>query len=57
MAEIVNLNKFRKKQARDAARRTADRNRVGFGRTKSERSKTRAEADKAAKELDDKRLD
>lgn len=57
MAEIVNLNKFRKKQARDAARQTADRNRAAFGRTKRERSETRAAADKAAKELDDKRLD
>lgn len=57
MAEIVNLNKFRKKREQEAARRTADQNRASFGRTKSERRKTRADTEKAARELDDKHLD
>lgn len=57
MAEIVNLNRFRKQRERDAARRTADENRVAHGRTKAERSKARAEAEKAAKDLDGKQID
>ena len=57
MAEIVNLNKFRKKRERDDARRTAEENRASFGRTRAERTKSRADAEKAAKELDDKRID
>lgn len=57
MAEIVNLNRFRKQRERDAARRTADENRIAHGRTKAERSKARAEAEKAAKDLDGKQID
>lgn len=57
MAEIVNLNKFRKQRERDTARRTADENRVTHGRTKAERNKVRAEAEKAAKDLDGKQID
>lgn len=57
MAEIVNLNKFRKQRERDTARRTADENRVTHGRTKAERNKVRADAEKAAKDLDGKQID
>jgi hypothetical protein len=57
MAEIVNLNKFRKQRERDAARQTADENRVTYGRSKVERGKSRAEAEKAAKDLDGKQID
>lgn len=57
MAEIVNLNQYRKKQARHAAEKRAADNRVRFGRSKAERRKARGEADKTTKELDGKHLD
>jgi hypothetical protein len=57
MADIVNLNQYRKKRDRQTAAKEAAENRVRFGRTKAERSKGRREADKAAKDLDDKRLE
>lgn len=39
MAEIVNLNKFRKKKAREAAAAQAAENRARFGRTKAEKER------------------
>ena len=57
MAEVVNLNKFRKTQARAAARKEAEANRLRFGRTKAERAKTEAETRKATQDLAGKRLD
>jgi len=39
MAEIVNLNKFRKQRERDATRQSAEENRIRHGRTKAERGK------------------
>ncbi len=57
MADVVNLNRYRKQRERDRARKAADENRARFGRSKLERSTTRSDADKAAKDLDDKRLD
>ncbi len=52
MSKIINLNKARKSRTRDAARKQADANAVKFGRTKSEKLKDRAEADKATRDLD-----
>jgi len=57
MADIVNLNQFRKKRDRHAAERQAAANRERFGRRKDVRGKTASELEKAKKELDDKRLD
>jgi hypothetical protein len=57
MAEIVNLNRFRKARDRADAEVRAAKNRRRFGRSKAERGKDRAEAEKAAKDLDGKRLD
>ena len=39
MAEIVNLNKFRKKKAREEASAQAAENRVRFGRTRAEKER------------------
>ena len=39
MADLVNLNRYRKQRARDADRKTAAKNRARFGRTKSDRAK------------------
>jgi hypothetical protein len=57
MADVVNLNRYRKQRARDADRKAAAENRRRFGRTKSDLAKTRREAEKAEKNLDDKRLE
>ncbi len=57
MAEIVNLNRFRKTSARAQKARNAAENRVRFGRNKAERATDRAEARKSDQALDDKKLD
>ncbi len=57
MADVVNLNQFRKKRDRRAAERQAAVNRERFGQRKDTRDKTSRELEKARKELDDKRLD
>ena len=57
MAEIVNLRRARKNEARAGERRQAEQNRAAFGRTKEEKERLKAEADKAAQHLDRHRRD
>jgi hypothetical protein len=57
MAEIINLNRFRKARERDGKAKLAETNRARFGRSKDEKAKTRLEAERADKSLDDKKLD
>jgi len=57
MAEIVNLRQMRKQKARQDKEKTADANRLKFGRTKAERQQTKAEAELEAKKLDQQKLD
>lgn len=57
MADIVNLNQFRKKRDRSASEHRAAENRARFGQSKDKRTKVTRELEKASKELDDKRLD
>jgi hypothetical protein len=57
MADPVNLNRFRKRRAREDDQKIAAENRVRFGRTKGERDKARRESEKAAKDLAGKRID
>lgn len=52
LAEVVNLNRARKAKAQAIARATADANRIAFGRTRAEKTAARAEAERAARELD-----
>lgn len=52
MADVVNLNRFRKDKTRAAEKRQAAENRVVFGRTKAEKA-----ADKAARDRADRMLD
>lgn len=52
MAQIVNLNRFRKDKARSAARTQADANAARHGRTGAEKARDRAKAEKAARDLD-----
>lgn len=48
----VNLNRVRKDKARAEKRARADENAVKFGRTKAEKARDGAAADKAGKHLD-----
>lgn len=57
MGEIVNLNRARKQRERATNEERARENRARYGRSKAERGKIAREAEKAAKELDDKRLE
>ena len=57
MAEIINLRQVRKQKARAEAGKTAEQNRISFGRTKAERKLTEAERDKAARHIDGHKLD
>lgn len=57
MGEIVNLRRARKHRARADADRTAEANRVAFGRTKAEKSLTRAERELAERRIEGHRLD
>ena len=55
--DVVNLRQFRKRQARADKDRSTEQNRISFGRTKDEKTLTRMLNDKAAKSLDQGRLD
>jgi hypothetical protein len=52
MAEITNLNRVRKDKARAEKRAQAEANSVKFGRTKAERMREEAEAEKTRRDLD-----
>ena len=54
---VVNFNKARKAREQADAKAQAAANRVKFGRTKGEKTKTRAEVDKAARLLDGAKRD
>jgi uncharacterized protein DUF4169 len=51
MAEIVNLRQARKQKARAEKEARAEQNRISFGRTKAEKSLTKAERDLAQSRL------
>jgi len=57
MAEIINLNRFKKERDRAAKAKTADENRARFGRSKEERDRAEANTRKAEKSLDDKKIE
>jgi vacuolar-type H+-ATPase subunit H len=52
MAGIVNLNKARKARGRVEAARTAEQNRVRFGRSKAEKALAKAEEELRVRRLD-----
>ncbi|MBO9408228.1 DUF4169 family protein [Shimia sp. R9_1] len=54
MAEIINLNKFRKARARADQKTQADENAVKFGRTKAQKQLEEAQAEKSERDLDGK---
>jgi len=57
MGEIVNLSRARKARAKADAKRTAEANRLTFGRTKAERLTTQAERERDAAQLDGHKRD
>jgi hypothetical protein len=57
MGDVVNLRQFRKTKARAEKQKSAEQNRITFGRTKAEKELTRARNEKAKKMLDQGRLD
>ncbi|MES2667484.1 MAG: DUF4169 family protein [Pseudomonadota bacterium] len=52
MARIVSLSAARKARAKAGARAAADANAAKFGRSKAEKALEKAQADKAARDLD-----
>ncbi|NIY72796.1 DUF4169 family protein [Marivivens donghaensis] len=57
MADVVNLNRFRKQKQKADAKRQADQNAVKFGRTKAEREREGAIAELTTKRLDELKRD
>jgi hypothetical protein len=51
-AEIVNLRRVRKEKARADDERKAEANRTAFGRTRAERTATKANEEAAKRKLD-----
>ncbi len=56
-SNVVNLNRFRKKKAREDKAKQADINRIRHGRTQAEKDRERLERDRAARLIEGKRLD
>lgn len=56
-SNVVNLNRFRKKKAREEKAKQADTNRIRHGRTQAEKDRERTERERAARLLEGKRLD
>ncbi|MBO9396996.1 DUF4169 family protein [Shimia sp. R9_2] len=54
MAEIINLNKFRKARARADQKALAEENAIKFGRTKAQKQLEEAQAEKSERDLDGK---
>ena len=51
VADVVNLNRFRKRKRREADQREAERNRVVHGRSKAEKQALRLERERAERAL------
>lgn len=54
MADVVNLNQFRKRKTRADQTKKAHDNRIKFGRTKANKRQDEAEREKRNRELDGK---
>ncbi len=57
MADVINLNRARKAKAKAEKKATAATNRAKHGRTKAERVKDQAEAEKVRTMLDGAKLE
>ena len=56
MSDVVNLNRFRKRTAKEEAVKQADANRARFGRSRSERDREQQRNERAKALLDEHRL-
>ena len=56
MGELINLKKFRKRVERDKAAFEAGQNRARFGRTKAQKNLDDVQARRAARELDQHKM-
>ncbi len=57
MTQPVNLNRVRKQRARAERKARADENAIRFGRSKNEKRRDDASAEKAARDLDGHKRD
>ncbi len=57
MGEMVNLNRFRKRNERKQSAKEAEANRARFGRSKAERKSDERRAQRASELLDQHRID
>lgn len=57
MADVVNLNRFRKMRQKEEREKTAGENRVRFGRTKAEKLRDRQGAERRQTDLDGKKVE
>ena len=57
MGDVVNLRHVRKAQARTEKERTAEQNRAKFGRTKAEKARDETGANRAARTLDQAKIE
>jgi hypothetical protein len=57
MVDVINLNRFRKRQEREHAAKQAEANRAKFGRSKSERNLAQRSSERANDLLDQHRID
>jgi hypothetical protein len=57
MGDVVNLNRFKKRAAKQTAAKQADANRARFGRNKPERASEQQQRERAKSLLDQHRLD
>ena len=56
-AEIVNLRQYRKEKQRQERERTAEQNRVRFGRDKAQRREDETDRRRSEQDLDGKQID
>lgn len=57
MGDVVNLKRFKKRNAREQSARQAEANRARFGRTRSERANDELHNDRAGRLLDQHQID
>ena len=57
LAEVVNLNRFRKQAKRDEASRKAEANRARYGRTREQRDEELARSERETAFMDGHQLD
>lgn len=57
MAEVINLNRFRKAKAKAEAAAEAKANRTRFGRNKEQKREDNRAKEQAVKDLDGKKLE